>query len=220
IMRIGGGTSPPHAVISGDAQWECDRPLSGRVLLDGSGSSDPESGQSGLTFAWYEDLGLETERLLGTEAILDTVLPLGDHRISLRVTNASGLTDTAAVTVAVQDTVPPELTVETDPSFLKPPNHRLVDVQVGWEVLDVCDPSPRVTLISATSSEPDAGNGNTTGDIEGADIGTADTLIRLRAERSGSGAGREYRLIYDATDRSGNVASAVAIVSVPSGQGN
>lgn len=68
-----------------------------------------------------------------------------------------------------------------------------------------------------TSSEPDngPGDGNTTGDITGADLGTDDRSFQLRAERSGSGSGRTYTVVYKATDASGNVATASATVFIP-----
>ena len=46
-------------------------------------------------------------------------------------------------------------------------------------------------------------------------LGTLDTRISLRAERSGSGPGRTYTLTYRATDLAGNVATAIATVIVP-----
>ena len=47
-----------------------------------------------------------------------------------------------------------------------------------------------------------------TDDIQGADIGTEDTSLLLRAERSGSGTGRIYTLTFEAEDGVGNVMSA------------
>jgi hypothetical protein len=81
-----------------------------------------------------------------------------------------------------------------------------------------------VQLVSATSSEADdaAGNndGATTGDIQGADIGTPDTALLLRAERDGKGSGRVYTLTYRAIDRSGNVTPALATITVPHDEGH
>jgi len=78
-------------------------------------------------------------------------------------------------------------------------------------------------LSSVVSSEPDdapeSSDGNTTGDIQDVSIGTADTGLLLRAERSGDGPGRVYTLSYVARDASGNTASALGIVTVPLDKG-
>jgi hypothetical protein len=125
----------------------------------------------------------------------------------------------ASGTVVVADTVPPSLTVTPDQGTLWPPNHHPRTVTLGWQVSDACDPAPVVTLLSVASSEADeaAGleDGDTTGDIAGAQIGAADTSILLRAERSRSGGGRDYTIAGRATDASGRAATAGATVSVP-----
>ena len=130
---------------------------------------------------------------------------------------------TCATTVLVEDTTAPEFTLAPDTTILWPPNHRMVPVGVVWQVSDICDPGAGVALIGAASSEPDDapgdGDGETTGDIEGDDVGTPDTEIILRAERSGSGGGRLYTLKYAASDASGNQAMSQATVMVPHDQG-
>jgi hypothetical protein len=74
-------------------------------------------------------------------------------------------------------------------------------------------------LQSVASSEPDdapgGGDGATTGDVQGADVGTADVDVLLRAERDGRGPGRTYSARYRATDASGNVGTGVGTVAVP-----
>ena len=78
---------------------------------------------------------------------------------------------------------------------------------------------PGFTLTSVTSNEPDdapgGGDGSTTGDIQGFDLGTADTAGLLRAERAGSGSGRVYTLTYVGRDEAGNERTCTATVSVP-----
>lgn len=115
------------------------------------------------------------------------------------------------------DTMPPELAVWSSPGALWPPNHRLVDINMGVVVSDGCDASPAVTLVSVESSEPDdgLGDGDTAGDITGAALGTDDRVVSLRAERSGSGSGRTYTLTYRATDTAGNSQQATTQVVVP-----
>jgi len=99
----------------------------------------------------------------------------------------------------------------------------MVPVQSAWQVTDVCDPKASAVLAAVASSEsddaPGSGDGNTTGDIQDASIGTPDTSVLLRAERSGDGSGRVYSLTYAARDDSGNTASALVIVTVPHDEG-
>jgi FG-GAP-like repeat/Thrombospondin type 3 repeat/HYR domain len=149
--------------------------------------------------------------------------PVGTTPVVFTATDASGRQASCTSSVTVRDTLPPTLTLHTDPTTLWPPNHELVPVHVTWEALDLCDGSATVSLVSVTSSEPDdaAGNndGATTGDIQGATAGTADSELLLRAERDGKASGRVYTLSYRATDRSGNATPAVATVIVPHDQG-
>ena len=56
--------------------------------------------------------------------------------------------------------------------------------------------------------------------IEGADVGSPDTELALRAERDGGRAGRTYTLTYQAIDDSGNATAALAIVVVPHDEGS
>lgn len=204
--------APPQAVITGAATFECDAPGTGSVLLDGSASV------SASTYEWFVDTpgGLVPA---GTGPTLAVARPFGGTTFVLRVTNAVGRSDTAQATIEVVDTIPPTLVAGASPSILFPANHRLVPVQVAWTVSDVCDPAPSVTLTGATSDEPDdapgGGDGNTTGDIQGADTETPDPLVTLRAERSAQGDGRVYRLSYAAVDGSGNAGAGDAVVSVP-----
>ena len=76
------------------------------------------------------------------------------------------------------------------------------------------------TLASVTSNEPDdapgKGDGNTTGDIQGFDVGTSDTAGFLRAERDGTGSGRVYTLTYVARANGG---TCTATVTVPHDRG-
>jgi hypothetical protein len=101
------------------------------VILDGSGSSDPDStpgtNDDIVLFEWIEDLGLPSERSLGTGATLTVELGLGVHDHP-RATDSSGESATDTVAVSVIDSTPPNLSVSLEPSLLWPPNHRLVDV--------------------------------------------------------------------------------------------
>lgn len=152
--------------------------------------------------------------------VAELELGLGTTRVIFRATDPSGNSVERDVLVTVLDDVPPRLTVTASPELLWPPNHRLRDVSLVLEAEDDCTARPEVRLVAVTSSEaPDAtGDGSTSRDILSAELGTPDSRVRLRAERSGGGAGRTYELRYEATDASGNRSESSAIVRVPHDQ--
>jgi hypothetical protein len=124
--------------------------------------------------------------------------------------------------VSFVDTTPPTVSAAAGPSLLWPPNHRMVDVTESVTASDDCS-VPTITLVSVTSLEPDDTPGDqdgaTTGDIQGADPGTADFAFSLRAERSGDGQGRTYLATYSAVDGSGNSMSVTSTIFVPHDEG-
>jgi hypothetical protein len=149
--------------------------------------------------------------------------PLGLYTIAVRGTSTTdpSVTTSATFQVRVIDVTPPALTVSLSPDGLGPPNHKLIPIAADVTATDDYDPNVIVQLVSVTSSELDdgLGDGDTAGDIAGADLGTDDRSFELRAERSGSGAGRVYTVVYRATDSSGNAAEVTAIVRVPHSAG-
>jgi hypothetical protein len=118
------------------------------------------------------------------------------------------------------DVTPPTIMVDLNRTTLWPPNHKMVDIMATVTVTDNRDPSPTFVLVSIMSSEPDndLGDGNTVDDIQGYDLGTADVEFQLRSERRGGGNGREYTIVYEATDASGNTAQMTVAVRVPHDQ--
>jgi hypothetical protein len=138
--------------------------------------------------------------------------------LTIKVTGADacGATASKSTQVQVVDDTPPSIAVGVNPSLLWPPNHSMRDVQATVTVTDNC-PGAGFVLASVTSNEPDngLGDGDTTGDIQNAAIGTPDLDVSLRAERQGTGSGRVYTLSYAATDASANGAQASAVVLVP-----
>ncbi len=114
---------------------------------------------------------------------------------------------------SLMDKTPPELDISVIPGMLWPPNHKMVTVTPVISVKDNLDPAPQVKLLSATSNEPDNGLGD--GDTENDIVINSDGTLSLRAERSGYGSGRIYRIMYQATDAAGNAATATATVMVP-----
>ena len=199
-------SSPPHLICPVAASTECTTADGAQVQVLATASD-----------ACSSTVTITGSRSTGADA--SGIYPLGTTPVTFTARDATGNTATCTTHVTVRDTTPPLLTLAAYPSVLWPPNHRLVPVRVGWQVSDRCDPAATARLVSVVSSEPDDapedGDGRTTGDVMGADVGTSDGEVLLRAERSGDGPGRSYELTYAARDASGNSASALAVVTVP-----
>jgi len=126
--------SPPVAEAGPDRQVECPGPEGAQVTLDGSGSTDPDSSPGTnddiVSFAWYEG-GV----LVATGETPQVRLPLGSHILTLTVTDSDGLSSSDQVTVTVQDTTPPALSLPAN------------------QVLEATSPQGAVATFSATASD-------------------------------------------------------------------
>jgi uncharacterized repeat protein (TIGR01451 family) len=128
------------------------------------------------------------------------------------------LNNNSATATTTASNPPPTITgVSANPSVLWPPNHRLVDVTVDYNVTDNCPLPPNSCTLSVTSNEPinGTGDGNTTPDW----IILDDHHVLLRAERAGNGNGRIYTVTITCTDSGGNSSSKSVTVSVPHDRG-
>ena len=164
---------------------------------------------------------------LGTPAARAPLIVTGDgiHEISCSATDGRGNAgagpgSSATATVKI-DATPPALVCSSSPPSLWPANHKLVDVTTTVTVDGGVSGSAGAALLAvATSSEPDEGlgDGDAAKDIQGWELGTADTKGQLRAERSGKGNGRTYTLRYTGADGAGNTATCSVAVTVPHDQ--
>ncbi|MGH2824950.1 MAG: ThuA domain-containing protein [Thermoleophilaceae bacterium] len=136
----------------------------------------------------------------------------GAHLIDFRSTDEARNVEEAKSAVIKIDGTAPEVTCAATPDRLSPPDRRLRDVTVDLHVTDATSGAAGFTLVQVTSNEPDS---PVPGDIQGWDIGTADTTGKLRAERSGPGMGRVYTITYEGRDEAGNTAGCQAEVTVP-----
>ena len=146
-------------------------------------------------------------------------MPLGAHRVALRVTDPGGLTETDTVTITVVDTKAPTFKLNVLPDTLWPVNHKMALAATVTDVRDIRDANPTVS-ITVTSNEQinGSGDGNTSPDWEVARNGAV-WEVWLRAERSGNGSGRKYYVAAAATDASDRRAEAKTTVTVPHDQG-
>jgi hypothetical protein len=116
--------------------------------------------------------------------------------------------DTAQATVTVANPAPVITGMSATPSVLWPPNHRLVDVTVAYDVTDNC--GVPVCVLQVASDEPD---GRCHGGRDW--VVVDDHHVRLRAERSGRGDGRVYTIRATCSDTAGGGSSESVTVSVP-----
>jgi hypothetical protein len=219
-----------------DQTVESSGPAGALVTLDGS-ATDADDPQSSLAYQWFvSDASVVLDDPSAPAA--SGWFPIGITMATLVVTDGRGGLDGHDVLITVQDSTPPELLVTTDRAMLWPPKHAMIPVAISILATDACaNPGEILPIsVSVSSNEPDdaegGGDGATLGDVHGHDghvvpldvtgdfafdaasgrwIGT----VLLRAERSGSGAGRKYTIDVQAFDSSGNASTTSCCVVVP-----
>jgi uncharacterized repeat protein (TIGR01451 family) len=113
--------------------------------------------------------------------------------------------------VRVSNPAPSISNAYVDKPEIWPPDHKMVDVLVSYDVADNC--GPLTNTLSVSSNEPvnGGGDGNTSADWQVVDA----HHVRVRAERSGNGDGRTYTITITSTD-SANISSTQTVtVRVP-----
>lgn len=170
------------------------------VTLDGTGSID-EDGDD-LAYAWSP---------VGAAGASPTVsLPIGEHTITLTVSDGQE-TNTDTVVITVEDTTPPAMSgLSATPNTLWSPNHDMRAVELSASASDGGDPAPACEIVSVSSNQPVGNDGDwqITGSMS----------LMLRAERSG-GEARVYTITVRCTDSSGNSSLASTTVCVPHSMG-
>jgi hypothetical protein len=183
-----------------------------------------DEGGSGVKEIAYALAGAQTGAgtVVGEKASVK-ITAEGTTTVTYFATDTAGNVETKKTIVVRIERSAPAVTCSADPGVLWPPNHQLVAVNVAVHVDDGGGGAAGFTLTSVTSNEPDdargGGDGNTVDDIQGFELGTADTAGFLRAERDGAGSGRVYTLTYVVRDQAGNERTCAAIVNVPHDRG-
>jgi hypothetical protein len=219
------GNRAPVAVAAEVAPVECESAGQARVVLNGSASYD-EDDEPGIfrdivSHSWQIE-NPDTGELapLAPGSSVEVTLPVGTHQLWLEVVDRTGAAGLASTTVDVVDTTPPSIGLALTPMNLWPPDHRMVEISAAASAADGCR-GVSVLLESIASDEPDngVGDGDIENDIQGADLMSPDYEFLLRAERSGTGDGREYVVTYQAIDKSGNSTAVTSVVRVAHDQG-
>ena len=210
---------PPVADAGSDQTVEQESYDGTEITLDGSGSTDPDSTEGTnddiVSFEWYEGM-----TLLGNGEVIDYTFPLGEHIVTLVVTDSQGETDNDEVIITVVDTTPPMIyDVVAAPDVLWPPNHKMVEVFVEMYATDICDPTPFYYILWITSNEPINGPGDGSTEPDWILFDNEPLVVLLRAERAGGGDGRVYTILVVCEDASGNISTETVDVIVPHDQG-
>ena len=120
-------------------------------------------------------------------------------------------------TISVAVNAPPDCSAVTGGPNLWPPNHKFRLITLTGATDPDGDPVV-LTVEGVTQDEPLNGkaDGNTSPDAK---PGAASNQVYLRAERSGQGNGRVYRIAFSGSDGQGGTCSGVAVVGVPHDKG-
>ena len=147
---------------------------------------------------------------------VDCDLPNGTN-ISNTATVASATLDpdpsnnSRTATVMAANPAPTISDVSVSSSTLWPPNHKMRNVTVAYDVADNCGPSVCSLAVSSDEPENGTGDGDTAPDWQVLD----DHHVRLRSERAGMLDGRLYTIAITCTDGAGNAATETVGVEVP-----
>ena len=126
------------------------------------------------------------------------------------VDNAGNQEPTGTMRLQI-DRTPPVLSGLPAGCVIWPPDHRLVPVGL-IKATDSLSGVAGPLSIAVTSNEPESGLGD--GDLA-PDVVITGGDLKVRAERSGKGAGRVYAITATAADVAGNIATATATCTVP-----
>jgi hypothetical protein len=139
-----------------------------------------------------------------------TVNNSGSYSVTVATNGCSAVSE--ATVVIAEDKEPPSIAnASTNKTLIWPPNHKMVNIEVNYDVFDNCGSTNPVLTI--TSNEPEGGTNKD--DVAG-DWKIIDPHhIQLRAERSGGGNGRIYTITITATDAAGNKTQQQLYVTVP-----
>jgi len=135
--------APPVADAGPDRTVECTGPDGASVMLDGSGSSDPDG--DSLSYAWSGSFGT-------VDGETPTVnLSLGAHLVTLVVNDGQVDSEPGKATVTVADRTPPGLVASLTPVG-EGDDHGDSDegrFRIDFSAADTCDPAPGVAAVLA-----------------------------------------------------------------------
>ncbi|HEX5220944.1 MAG TPA: PKD domain-containing protein [Verrucomicrobiae bacterium] len=135
-----------------------------------------------------------------------TLLPKGEHLVTVTVADAAGNSTSKHVTLMIVDSTAPTIqSLAATPSVLSPPDNSKVTVNVSVVATDNCDPAPATKIVQVLCNER-----TDPGDIEI----QGNLTVKLIAARKSNGNGRTYTIVVECKDSSGNVTTSSVPVEV------
>jgi subtilisin-like proprotein convertase family protein len=194
----------------------CDQPCSLQCPAPITVGTEPNVCSAAVTFPFPGVTGS-----CGTLACVppsSSVFPLGTTTCACTATRQSGSTTACSFPITVQDVQGPVISgVSASPTSLWPPDHKMMNVTVNYSAADNCSASGAISCaLSVASNEPINGLGD--GDMAPDWQVVNSHLVKLRAERSGTGTGRIYTVTVTCTDQAGRSSSQAVNVTVPHSQ--
>jgi hypothetical protein len=140
----------------------------------------------------------------------------GMKTITVTVTDDDGGAGSDSVTIDIN--TPPDCTpVTPDQTVLWPPEHKLYLVTISGAT-DADGDTVTLTIDGVTQDEPVNALGDGTTEPDAFLVAGHSDQVELRAERSGTGDGRVYRIAFMGDDGRGGTCTGVVRVSVPKSQ--
>jgi hypothetical protein len=187
---------------------ECANTAVTNIVLDASGSSDPDANIA--LYSWRR--GTRTGPEVGFDPKSEVEQSLGSQTYVLRVIDDLAQADEAVTHVTVADTIPPAVSCSVLTPLLTQTNHRLADVGLASEAVDQCEGTlPVVVNVFADEDDNGTGDGNTSPDA--ADIDRRDRAAARRAQGQRRRTGVIHR--HRGDRRSGNRGFGCCTVGVP-----
>ena len=149
-----------------------------------------------LTYRWLEGTaeltqgavpGIQGGEPINLTPFLISNLPVGDHELTLEVSDGVNAPVSKSVTVKVIDTTAPTLAPTADKTILWPPDKKMVPVTI-WA--NAGDNSGLPVTLKATVSCNEPNDGSVYWTEPAIDQATGIITLQLRADRLGKGKGR------------------------------
>jgi uncharacterized repeat protein (TIGR01451 family) len=185
----------------------------------GGGHCGGSANNQTVTFASLASGESETITFVATVncSVADDTVISNTATVSSATPDPNPSNNSATVTTTASNPAPTITGASANPSVLWPPNHKLENVTVSYDVMDNCPLPANSCTLDVTSNEPinGTGDGNTSPDWVILDA----HHVQLRAERAGPGNGRIYTIDITCIDSGGNSSSRSVSVNVPHDQG-